>query len=34
LHKKPQSCGASVASAAGSFTTKKTTVFVLYFCEV
>jgi hypothetical protein len=23
LHKKPQGCGASVASAAGSFTTKK-----------
>jgi hypothetical protein len=25
LHKKPQGCGASVASAAGSFTTKKET---------
>jgi hypothetical protein len=26
LHKKPQGCGASVASAAGPFTTKKTTL--------
>jgi hypothetical protein len=25
LHKKPQGCGASVASAAGPFTTKKMT---------
>jgi hypothetical protein len=28
LHNKPQGCGASVASAAGPFTTKKTTQFV------
>jgi hypothetical protein len=31
LHKKPQGCGASVASAAGPFTTKnKTFLFVVY----
>jgi hypothetical protein len=26
LHKKPQCCGASIASAAGPFTTKKTEI--------
>ena len=34
LHNKPQGCGASVASAAGSFTTKKTnkcTMFYSYY---
>jgi hypothetical protein len=31
LHKKPQGCGASVASAAGPFTTKKKRVMVLVF---
>jgi hypothetical protein len=31
LHKKPQGCGASAASAAGPFTTKRKSLFCSYF---
>jgi hypothetical protein len=34
LHSKPQGCGASVASAAGPFTTKKMQETNLYYCNV